>query len=705
MNLITKRDGTKQSFSKAKIVSAVLAAFNEVDGEITEYAEKKANAIADYIESVAEQKLLTIEDIQDLVENGLMSTKRKDVAKAYILYRKERSEFRNLKENLEAKNKKLNALISGTDIESKLENSNKDTRIIPTMRDYIAGFTCKELLPLYYTEEMIDLHNQGSIHLHDSDYSPAMPMTNCCLVNLEDMLNNGTCISETKIDTPTDFRTACTLMTQIAAQVASSQFGGQTHNIAHLAPFVQKSRDRYHKKFPTLSDKQIEDLVRDEIADGIQTIQYQLITMSSTNGQAPFCSLFMYLKDAKNESEKADLAIIIEEILRQRIRGVKNKQGVYITNAFPKLLYVLDDTNTSEDGKYWYLTKLAAECTSKRLVPDYISEKKMLELKGDVYGCMGCRSWLASDPITHKYWGKFNKGVVTINLADAALTSINTNRDFWEVLNERLEICHQAILIRVNRLKGVTASVAPILWCDGAIARLDKDDTIDKLLYSKYSTVSLGYAGLWETVLALTGNTLVSENGREFGKKILTHLNDKCSEWNAIDDYGASIYGTPLEATTEKFAKALMRFPIINGVNDKKYLVNSYHIDPAYNIDAFTKLDIEGELSPLSTGGQISYIETPNISNNIDALLEVIKHIYNTNMYAEINTTTSYCQVCGSTDIKMQSDLKYHCPCCGNDDFDKMNISVRICGYISTNPFNEGRAADIYSRVYHLGDE
>lgn len=707
MTQILKRDGRIAEFDGSKIVDAVLKAFTEVEGRVTDYAKEKADHIADYIYATAKNTShnLTVEEIQDMVEKGLMATKRKDVAKAYIKYREERSQIREMKTSLTRRYNQLRELVMGEDEESKTENSNKDTRIIPTMRDYIAGFTCKELAPFVIPQDILDLHKRGVLHFHDMDYSPIMPMYNCSLINLEDMLQNGTVISKTKIESPKSFRTACTITTQISAQVASSQYGGQTINMAHLAPFVQKSRERYEKKYPFLSKEQIEEFVEDEVADGIQTIQYQLITMSSTNGQSPFASLFLYLGDAKNEQEKKDLALVIEEIFRQRIAGVKNEQGVPITTAFPKLLYVLDENNIHEDSEYWYLTKLAAECSSKRLVPDYISAKKMREYKGDVFGCMGCRSFLPGDPIGHKYWGKFNKGVVTINLAYAALEAHNEGKDYFEVLDKYLEKCHEALLIRYNSLVGTKSDVAPILWQHGAIARLKPGEVIDDLLSGDYSSISLGYSGLWESVVVLTGKTLADEEGLSFGKEIMKHLNDKCTEWNEEKNLGYSLYGTPMENTTEKFANALKVFPTIKGVNDKLYLVNSYHIDPSYKINAFDKLSIEGELSPYSMGGQISYIETPTMTNNIPALLEVIKHIYETNMYAEINTMTSYCQVCGCTDIKMEDDLKFHCPSCGNDDFEKMNIAVRVCGYISTNPFVKGRAADIYARVKHIGED
>lgn len=704
--MIVKRDGRKRPFDKTKIANAILAAFKEVDGEITEYALLKADNIANYIQEVSENKELTIEDIQDLVEKGLMATKRKDVAKAYILYREERTQHRNIKDNLSKKYNQLQDLINGNDEESNKENSNKDTRIVPTMRDYIAGFTCRELADSFILPKHIsDAHKKGVIHFHDTDYSPVMPMYNCALINLEDMLQNGTVISGVLIEKPHTFSTACTITTQIITQVASSQYGGSTINIAHLAPFVEATRQKYYDK-NIFTDEHIQALVKEDIKNGIQTIQYQLITMSTTNGQSPFVSLFMYLGDAKSKQEEKDLALIIEEILHQRIYGVKNEQGVLVTTAFPKLLYVLDENNINKDSEYYYLTELAAECSSKRLVPDYISAKKMRELKGDVFGCMGCRSFLSEDPINHKYYGRFNKGVVTINLPYVALESGGDVNKFWEIFEERLELCHEALLLRYERLRGVKSDVAPILWQHGAIARLKPGETIDSLLTGGYSTISLGYAGLWEAVKYLSGKDLVEVEGKALGKKIMQTMNSKCEEWNNVLDLGYSVYGSPIESTTYKFAKALKRdFGVIEGISDKNYVTNSYHITPSYEIDAFNKLSFEAEFQSLSTGGAISYIETPNMSNNIPALLEVIKHIYETIMYAEINTMTSYCHNCGCIDIKMENDLKFHCPKCGNDDFNKMNIALRICGYISTNPFNEGRAADIHDRKYNLGND
>lgn len=668
------------------------------------FSEAIANEIAEILKNDNEYTFRTVEDIQNKVEDELMDYD-KSVAKAYIKYRYNHEKLRAARE----KYYKIKSLVEGTDEESNKENSNKDTRIIPTMRDYIAGFTCKEIaknfiLPKY----LVEAHEKGLIHIHDLDYSPALPMHNCCLINLEDMLQNGTVISGTAIEKPHWFQTACTIATQIITQVASSEYGGATINLAHLSPFIEESRKHYKKKFPFFSDLQIEQLVQKEIEDGVQTIQYQLITMSTTNGQAPFISVFMYLNDVPEGQPRKDLARLIQTVLKQRIAGVKNEFGKPITIAFPKLLYVLDENNIHEDSEYWYLTELAAECSSKRLVPDYISAKKMREMKnGQVYGCMGCRSFLQDyiDPSTHqhKFWGRFNQGVCTLNLVDVALTSKGDIDRFFKVLDERLEMCFDVLMIRHKTLQGTKSDVAPILWQHGALARLKSGETIDKLLYNDYSSISLGYAGLYECVKYLTGHSHSEPQGKELGLKIMKYLDDTTKKWKKKTNIGFSVYGSPIENTTDRFAKCLVkRWGKISDITDKGYITNSYHITPKEKIDAFSKLAIESEFAKYSTGGQISYIETPNMENNIEAILEVIKYIYETNMYAEINTTTSYCHICGCTDISIGDDLKFHCPQCGNDDFNKMNVAVRVCGYISTNPFTDGRAADIHDRVYHF---
>ena len=702
---VTKRDGRQVEFDKDKIVKAISKAFVEVYSTVTDEMSGFANKIATEISS--KEADMSVEEIQDVVENKLMASRYKEVARSYIRYRYQKNQDRIIQDNLEIRYERLNKLITGRDEESKKENSNKDTRIIPTMRDYIAGFTCRELADkVLLPKDISEAHKNGLIHVHDTDYSPVMPMTNCCLINLEDMLQNGTVISGVKINKPHSFRTACTITTQIITQVASSQYGGNTITLTHLAPFVEVSRQTLAKKHPSLSKEQIEEFVKEEIKDGIQTIQYQLITMSTTNGQAPFTSLFMWINEPKDEHTKHDLALIIEEVLKQRITGIPNEQNIPITIAFPKLLYCLDENNIEEGTEYWYLTKLAAECSAKRLVPDYISAKKMRELKGDVFPCMGCRSFLAPDLVEHRYYSKFNQGVVTLNLPDVALSSGGNYDKFWQIFQERLNLCYKALMIRHNSLKGTKSDIAPILWQHGAYARLKSGEKIDKLLYNNNSTISLGYAGLYECIHYMTGGSQLDEKGEKFGLEVMKALNDACEKWKADTNISFSVYGSPIESTTYKFAKCLKkRFGVIEGITDKDYITNSYHITPSQPIDAFSKLKIEGKFQEYSQGGSVNYIETPNMTKNIPALLEIIKYIYKTNMYAEINTMTSYCQLCGCTDIQMKDDFEFHCPQCGNSDFDKMNIALRICGYISTNPFNKGRANDIHDRVYHVGME
>ena len=702
--IITKRDGRQVDFDKSKIYNAVYKAFEQLNKPVDE-AVQVAGKIANEIEASCKEGS-SVEDIQDTVEKKLMASSHKDVAKAYINYRYQKSKDRALQNNLEERYERLQKLITGRDEESNKENSNKDTRIIPTMRDYIAGFTCRELATkVVLPPDIAKAHEEGIIHYHDTDYSPVMPMTNCCLINLEDMLQNGTVISGVKINKPHSFRTACTITTQIITQVASSQYGGNTITLSHLAPFVDISRKNLKEKHPELTPEQIEQFIKEEIRDGVQTIQYQLITMSTTNGQAPFTSVFMWINEVEDAQIKRDLALIIEEVLRQRIAGVPNEQDAPITVAFPKLLYCLDDNNIKEGTEYWYLTELAAECSAKRLVPDYISAKKMRELKGDVYPCMGCRSFLTPDPINHKYYSRFNQGVVTLNLVDVALSSNKDMEDFWRILDKRLNLCYHALMTRHNSLKGTLSDVAPILWQHGAYARLKPGEKIDKLLYNNYSTISLGYAGLYECIHYMTGGSQLDEEGKAFGLSVMKKLNDTCFKWRELTNISFSLYGSPIESTTYKFAKCLKkRFGIVPGITDKDYVTNSYHITPSQKIDAFSKLKIESEFQELSPGGAISYVETPNMTKNIPALLEIIKYIYDNIMYAEINTMTSYCHVCGCTDIYMGDDLEFHCPQCGNNNYNKMNVALRICGYISTNPFNKGRANDIHDRVYHIGD-
>ena len=640
------------------------------------------------------------------------------LAKKYIKYRYQRALTREFKK----RDDEVFSLISGENEELNKENSNKDTRLLSTMRDYMAGIVCKDIgKRIMIPKDIVEAHEQGIIHIHDMDYSPAMPLYNCSLINLEDMLQNGTVISGIKIEKPHSFRTACTIATQIIAQVASNQYGGNTISLAHLAPFVDITRQKFKKDIihdleligtkvdEDKINKIVEEKVKEEIRSGIQTIQYQLITISTTNGQSPFTSSFMYLDEVPEGQTRDDLAMIIEEVLKQRIEGVKNEQGVPITIAFPKLLYVLDEDNIHEDSKYYYLTELAAKCSTKRLVPDYISAKKMKELKdGNVFPCMGCRSFLQPyyEDGKPKFYGRFNQGVVTLNLPDIALSSGGDFDKFWKIFDERLELCYRALMVRHNRLLGTPSDVAPILWQHGAIARLKHGETIDKLLFNDYSSISLGYAGLYECIKYMTSQSQLEKEGHDFGIKVMKKLSDSCAKWKEETHIGFSVYGSPIESTTYKFAKCLKkRFGVIKGITDKDYVTNSYHITPSQPIDAFSKLSIESDFQALSLGGAISYVETPNVEKNPKAILEIIRHIYNNIMYAEINTMTSYCQVCGCTDIKMGDDLKFHCPNCGNDDFNKMNVAVRICGYISTNPFNDGRAEDIHDRVYHLGAE
>lgn len=727
MKNVTKRDGSIVAFDRQKIVTAIEKAMNDTTAGVDEeLAERIATAIQDM------NKDASVEEIQDMVEDNLMSSDRKDVARSYIIYRDAHARRRDATDDQKRRYDEIRRLVVGEDEDSKKENSNKDTRIIPTMRDYMAGFTCRELATeVVFPKDLSDAHKAGLIHIHDTDYSPVMPMFNCDLINLDDMLQNGTVISKTLIEKPKSFRTACTVVTQIITQVASCQYGGNTISLAHLSPFIDISRQKIRKEVEAeiasipmdFDDGPIEknDLqryindiaeqrLRSEIKDGVQTIQYQLITMSTTNGQAPFTSIFMYLDEVPAGQPRKDLAMLIEEVLRQRIQGVKNEQGVYVTTAFPKLLYCLDEDNSHEDSEYWYLTKLAAECSAKRLVPDYISAKIMRKEKDDnVFPCMGCRSFLMpyyDKDGNPKFYGRFNQGVVTLNLPDIALSSGGDIDKFWEIFDERLSLCYRALMIRHNSLKGVKSDVAPILWQHGAIARLKPGETIDKFLYNDYSSISLGYAGLYECIHYMTDKSQLDKAGHDFGIQVMQRLNNACDEWKRQTRIGFSLYGSPIESTTFKFAKCLRkRFGIIPGITDKDYVTNSYHITPSQPVDAFTKLTVESEFQHYSLGGAISYVETPNMTKNIDAVLEIIKHIYNTIMYAEINTMTSYCHICGCTDIKMGDDLKFHCPNCGNDDFEKMNIALRICGYISTNPFNDGRAADIHDRVFHVGME
>lgn len=741
---VVKRDCSEVNFDKSKISTAILKAMKNGSGIVK---PKIAEDIANEIEKECKNKdEVSISDIESMVYDKLITKKQRLTAKAYEGYRSIR-EFQ--RENENTTDSEIHNLVEDKDEYWKDENANKNPTLNPTKRDYIAGSVSTDMTKRYLlSPEIIQAHNEGLIHFHDADYF-LQHMHNCGLVNLEDMLQNNTVISEVLIETPHAFSTACNIATQGIAQIASNQYGGQSISLAHLAPFVDVSRKSIRKKVTEelydngLISEYNEDLaevvnitnkrLKEEIEKGVQTIQYQLVTLMTTNGQAPFITIFMYLNEAKNEREKADLAMLIEEMLHQRIQGVKNEKGVYIAPAFPKLIYVLEEDNITEDSKYWYLTELAAECTSKRLVPDYISEKMMLELKGDVYTCMGCRSFLTVDrftdkvgnianaknfnPSKHKYYGRFNQGVVTISLPDIAFSSDGDFDKFWEIFEERTELCHKALRARHERLLGTSSDVAPILWQHGAYARLKKHEKIDRLLYDGYSTISLGYAGLYECVKFMTGHSNSDEGiGEEFGLKVMQALNDKCNQWKEAENIDYSLYGTPLESTTYKFAKCLKSrfgsdiFEKLDGF-DRNYITNSYHIPVFEHITAFEKLRIESKFQKLSPGGAISYIEVPSMSHNIPAILEVIKFIYNNIMYAEINTKSCYCEKCGfDGDIPLVSDennrLKWECPSCGNTDNTTMDIAFRVCGYIGTakNGGNQGRYGDIHDRVYHLDD-
>lgn len=643
-----------------------------------------------------------------------MKSGKYNVAKEYITFRYQKA-LDNRKNTIDDR---VLSLLQGDNEDIQQENANKNPNIVSTMRDYMAGEVSKDLSQRYLLPaDIFKAHKDGIIHFHDMDYF-AMPIHNCCLINLDDMLQNGTIISGTTIDKPHTFKTACNIASQIVAQVASSQYGGQTITASHLSKFIPSTRQYFKEKYPTLTDAQIEDLVESDITEGVQTLQYQIITLQTTNGQTPFVSVCLYLNEAETEEDKADLARVIEEILKQRIKGVKNENGQFYANPFPKLLYILEEDNVHPESKYFYLTKLAAECTTKRMVPDYISEKIMMEQKKDkkghgyCYPCMGCRSFLTPyvDPKTKKgkYYGRFNQGVVTINLPDVALSAKGDIEKFWYILEERLELCHRALRLRHEHLRGVKSDVAPILWQNGAFARLKKGEKIDELLYNGYSTISLGYAGLYETVKCLINKSLTDDEGMELGKKIMQKLNDKCKAWKQVEKIDYSVYGTPIENTTEKFAKCLQRrFGIVPGITDRNYITNSYHVPVFEEIDAFKKIDIEAELQPLSPGGAISYIETPNMENNVEAILSVIQYIYDKIMYCEVNCSLSWCHECGGTGtidmINSDGKLIWHCKNCGNEDLSKMNVVRRVCGYLgNANAMSQGRMGDIHDRVYHL---
>lgn len=723
---IIKRNGSEVDFDLHKIITAISKANQSVQTQ--ELSESQINDIADYVEFRLSKanRAYSVEEIQDIVENQIMAQGAFEVAKSYVKYRYTRSLIRNSNTT----DNQILTLIECNNEEVKQENSNKNPTINSVQRDYMAGEVSKDLtrrilLPL----DIVQAHEEGLIHFHDSDYF-AQHMHNCDLVNLEDMLQNGTVISGTLIEKPHSFSTACNIATQIIAQVASSQYGGQSISLTHLAPFVDISRKKIKKEImeeidvcgTSLTEEQIskitEKRLREEIRKGVQTIQYQVVTLLTTNGQAPFVTVFMYLNETDDEREKADLAMIIEETLKQRITGVKNEKGIWITPAFPKLIYVLEEDNIHPDSKYYYLTELAAKCTAKRMVPDYISEKIMLELKvdkngeGHCYTCMGCRSFLTPyvDPETNKpkYYGRFNQGVVTLNLVDIALSSGGNKEKFWKIFDERLDLCYRALMCRHNRLKGTLSDAAPILWQHGALARLEKGETIDKLLYGGYSTISLGYAGLYECVKYMTGKSHTDPEATPFALEIMNYLNQATKKWKEKENIDFSIYGTPLESTTYKFAKCLQkRFGIIKGVTDKNYITNSYHVHVSEEIDAFSKLGFEAKFQALSPGGAISYVEVPNMQNNIKAVLDVMKFIYDNIMYAELNTKSDCCQVCGyEGEIQIITDengkLIWECPNCGNQDQTKMNVARRTCGYIGTQFWNQGRTQEIKERVLHL---
>lgn len=739
--VVMKRSGKEDRYNKQKIYNAVKKAVNEV---CHNESDQLAETIADKLDSryKSHKGAISVEEIQDDVETELMAEKAYDVAKAYIRYRYEHELLRN-GNSIDGK---ILAITDGVSEETIQENSNKNPIVASTQRDYMAGELSKDIsLRLLLPEDIRKAHEDGIIHFHDADYY-AQRIFNCCLVNLEDMLQNGTVISGTMIEKPHSFSTACNIATQIISQVASCQYGGQSISLAHLAPFVDVSRQKIKKqtleeyrvltghKPQTAAEKTeynyvVNKRLQEEIKKGVQTIQYQVVTLMTTNGQAPFITVFMYLGEAKDKQTKDDLAMIIEEVVKQRYEGVKNEKGVWITPAFPKLIYVLEEDNITEDSKYWYLTKLCAKCSAKRMVPDYISAKVMRELKsGDVYSCMGCRSFLTVDRFTSaglgnianaknhepdktKYYGRFNQGVVTINLPDVGLSANGDFDKFWEIFDERLELCHKALRLRHERLLGTTSDISPIHWQNGAIARLGKGEKIDKLLYGGYSTISLGYAGLYECVKAMTGRSHTDDEAKTFAIEVMQYMNNKCTEWKAAENIDYSLYGTPIESTTYKFAKSLQRrFGVIEGITDKNYITNSYHVHVSEEINAFDKLKFEAEFQALSPGGAISYIETANLNDNIEAVLAVIKYIYEHIMYAELNTKSDYCHICGyDSEIQIVENddgkLVWECPNCGNKDKAKMNIARRTCGYIGTNDWNQGRTQEIKERYVHLGGE
>ena len=731
---VIKRDGREVKFQKAKITTAIQKASDDVEHRGGSSMPLIAiQTIASELNNTfkARDCAISVEDIQDSIEMALMQRGYYDVARAYIRYRYERQIARNGNTT----DGKIMSIVDGVNENVIQENSNKNPKIAATQRDYIAGEISRDMTSrLLLPSDIKEADEAGIIHFHDSDYF-IQHIHNCCLINLKDMLMNGTVINGTLIEPPHTFATACNIATQVMAQVASNQYGGQSESLSHLVPFIGLSRKKIRKELEdefksvniNVSDEDIDKItekrLRDEIKDGVQTIQYQINTLMTTNGQTPFVSIFLYLNEVDTQQEKDDFAILIEEVLKQRIEGVKNEQGVWITPAFPKILYVLEEDNIRPGSKYYYLTELAAKCTAKRMVPDYISEKKMLEYKGDCYPCMGCRSFLTPDHTSeniandntyvkgHKYYGRFNAGVVTINLADVGLSANKDFDEFWKIFDERLELCHRALQLRYKRLMGTISDTSPIHWQHGGLARLKKGEKIDKLLFGGYATISLGYAGLYECVMAMTGKSHTDPDAKPFALNVMQHMNDKCNEWKKEENIDYSLYGSPIESTTYKFAKCLKkRFGVIPGITDRNYITNSYHVVVTEKIDAFTKLKFESEFQKLSPGGAISYIEIPNLTNNIDAILSVISFIYDNIMYAELNTKCDYCQVCGyDGEIQIVDDgngkLVWECPNCHNRDKSKMNIVRRTCGYLGTNDWNQGRTQEIKERVIHLGQD
>lgn len=714
---VVKRNGATVDFDQSKIINAICKANNEVQGR-EKATKKQIEEVVEYIKSLGKKRML-VEDIQDIIEQKLMELKHFELAKKYIIYRYTRALVRKANTT----DQTIKELIDGESEYWNTENSNKNAKIVTTQRDYIAGITSTDITRRFLLPpDIVKAHDEGIIHFHDADYFAQNALHNCDLINLEDMLQNGTNINGVMVEKPHKFLTAMTIATQIVTAVTSSQYGGATVSMTHLAPFVRESYNRYLELYRSrkLPEDQCEKFAKEdtlkEIKDGVQTFQYQVNSMTTTNGQAPFLSVCLYL--GETDEYKEELALIIEEVLRQRIQGMKNEKGVWITPAFPKLLYVLEEDNASEGSKYWYLTKLAAECTAKRMVPDYISEKIMKQLKidkngnGNCYPCMGCRSFLTPyvDEKTGKpkYYGRFNQGVVSINLVDVALSSGGEFDKFWEIYDERLELCHKALQLRHERLAHATSDVAPILWQYGALARLKRGESIHPLLHGGYSTISLGYAGLYECVKYMTGHSHTDNgDGKKFAIEVMQKMNDKCKEWKAAEDMDYSVYGTPIESTTYKFAKCLKkRFGTVEGITDKGYITNSYHVPVFEEIDAFTKLKVESEFQKLSPGGAVSYVETPNLQNNLDVVLQVIRFIYDNIMYAELNTKSDYCQKCGYTgEILIDENLEWYCPNCGNRDHNTLNVARRTCGYIGTNFWNKGRTQEIKERVLHIDNK